>query len=85
LGAWNRTLVYFGVADPDEADFSPRGSPLKIAASRLAGAAIGAVIAGTLFGLVERDVVSGALFGALWLVLMLLLSAWTRRRAKRSG
>ena len=81
MGGWNRTLVYFGVAEPDEADFPPRGSPLKIAAGWL----MGAVIAGTLFGLVERDVLSGAVFGALWLGLMLVFSAWTRRRAKRSG
>jgi hypothetical protein len=81
VGAWNRTLVYLGVAEPDEADFSTRRSPLKNAASWL----FGAVIAGALFGLVERDVVSGALFGALWFGLMLLRTAWARHRARRSS
>ena len=73
--------MYFGVAEPEEADLAPRGSPLEIAASWL----VVAVLAGALFGLVERDVLSGAVFGALWLGLMLLFSAWARRRAKRSG
>ena len=81
MGLWDRTLVYFGVAEPEEADFPPKTSRLKSALGLL----VGAVVAGALFGLFERDVAAGAFFGALWLGLMILRSAWARHRARRSS
>jgi hypothetical protein len=78
---WNRTLVYFGVDEPQEADFPPDTSLLKSTLSIL----VGAVVAGALFGFVDHDVASGAVFGALWLGLMILRSAWARHRARRSS
>ena len=78
---WNRTLVYFGVDEPQEADFPPDTSLLKSTLSIL----VGAVVAGALFGFVDHDVADGAIVGALWLGLMILRSAWARLRARRSS
>jgi hypothetical protein len=74
----NRTLAYFGVEELEE---ERETSLFKSALSML----MGAVIAGALFGLFERDVAAGAFFGALWLGLMILRLAWTRYRARRSS
>ena len=79
--AWNRTLVYFGVAEPEDTEFPPHPSPFKSAL----GLFVGAVVAGALFGFVDHDVADGAIFGALWLGLMILRSAWARLRARRSS
>jgi hypothetical protein len=46
---------------------------------------VGAVVAGALFGFIDHDVASGVVFGALWLGLMILRSAWARHRAGRSS
>jgi predicted lipid-binding transport protein (Tim44 family) len=79
--ARNRTLAYFEVIEPDEADFPAETSLFKSAL----GILVGAAVAGALFGLFEHDIASGAIFGALWLGLMVLRSAWARRRARRSS
>jgi hypothetical protein len=79
--AWNRTLVYFDIAEPEEADFPAEISLFKSAL----GILVGAAVAGTLFGFFEHDIASGAIFGALWLGLMVLRSALARHRARRSS
>jgi ABC-type uncharacterized transport system permease subunit len=81
MGLWDRTLVYFGVAEPEEADFPPKTSRLKNALGLL----VGAGVAGALFAFIDHDVPSGVVFGALWLGLMILYSAWARHRAGRSS
>jgi hypothetical protein len=79
--AWDRTLVYLGAAEPEEADFPPKTSRFK----SVLGLLVGAVVAGALFGFIDHDVASGVVFGALWLGLMILRSAWARHRAGRSS
>ena len=55
--AWNRTLVYFGVAEPEDTDFPPHPSSFK----SVLGLFVGAVVAGALFGFVDHDVADGAI------------------------
>jgi hypothetical protein len=79
--AGKRTLVYFGVAEPEEADFPADTSPFKSAL----GILLGAVVFGALVGFADRDVTSGAIAGALWLGLMIIRSALAHYRARRSS
>ncbi|HYZ76565.1 MAG TPA: hypothetical protein VE596_04245 [Gaiellaceae bacterium] len=75
----NRTLVYFGIAEAEEVEFPQRISPFK---SGL-GVVVGAVVAGVLFGLVERDVTEGVVVGGIWLGLMTIRSALAHHRARQ--
>jgi hypothetical protein len=74
----NRILAYFGVEELEE---ETESSLFKSALGML----MGAIVVGALFGLFERDVAAGAFVGASWLGLMILWTAWARRRARRSS